>query len=307
MKLHSLNDSMTQTQKNRVNLDVALLRTFVAVAELGSVARASDFINRSQPATSLQLKRLEDVVGFSLFKKSGRNLRLSEGGDVLLGQARRILNMNDEIITSLNTLRLSGSIRFGISQDFAADWLTDILARISRVNPALLIEVRAERSPDLHDLLSHKQIDFALMLGVEESSNAQSLGIVPLTWIGTKDYTRQAEAAVPLVTSQPPCELRQMAINALETANIPWRLAFSSPSLSCQRSALEAGLGVSVRTHIGLSEQLTTLNETEGLPVLAKRNLHLLFHRANDDKEELAGALQDILTTMIREKMNTYS
>lgn len=305
MNPYQANDAVTFSDDIRTNLDIALLRTFVAIAELGSIARAAESVSRSQPAISLQIKRLEEKIGVRLFKKNGRGLRLSYAGEILHGKARHLLEMNDDILMSFNTLQLSGSVRLGISQDFAVDWLTDILARISGVNPAIMIEVRAEQSNDLNTLLASKKIDFALMLGTTETQNAISLARVPLTWIGVKNYPGKQSSVIPLIVSPPPCELRQMAIDSLEQARIPWRLAFSSPSLSCQRSALEAGLGVSIRTPIGLGENLTALGKEQSLPPLPKSNLHLLFIRANSEKEDLGSALQNILVTMIREKFET--
>lgn len=305
MTLQITSDELNFPGNIRVNLDIALLRTFVAIAELGSIARAAEAVSRSQPATSLQIKRLEDTIGVRLFKKHGRGLRLSEGGEILLGKARHMLAMNDDILMSFNTLQLSGSIRLGISQDFAVDWLTDILARIAGVNPSMMIEVRAEPSTDLTTLLALGKIDFALMLGTIETQNAISLAKVPLTWIGVENFSCRNTNTIPLITSPSPCELRQMAIDSLEKAKIPWRLAFSSPSLSCQRSALEAGLGVSIRTHIGMGKSLISLDGKLNLPPLSKSNLHLLFLRANNEKKRFGAALQDILATMIREKLET--
>jgi DNA-binding transcriptional LysR family regulator len=305
MTAYRPNDAITSLNEIKTNLDIALLRTFVAVAELGSIARASEAVNRSQPATSLQIKRLEERIGVRVFKKQGRGLRLSEGGEILLGKARRILTINDDILTSFNTLQLSGSIRLGISQDFNADWLTDILACIAGVNSAIMIEVRAEQSTNLRSLLANNQIDFAVMLGTTETENTINIATVPLTWIGAKNFSNKHTNVIPLITSPPPCELRQMAINSLEKANIPWRLAFSSPSLSCQRSALEAGLGISIRTSIGMGKKLTALGEEQDLPPLTKPNLQLLFMRASNVEEGLANTLQNLLVTMIREKLES--
>jgi len=288
--------------RTRINLDIALLRTFVAVIELGGVARAAQQVGRSQPAVSLQLKRLEDVFGAALFQKNGRGLVLTESGDVLLGYARRLLDLNDETVTAVTALPLSGSIRLGISQDFAEGWLTKVLARFARAHPSVIVEVKADRNAVLFELLARQQLDFALTFGEGHSGGAIELGRVPLVWIGSRDVPLQDGERIPLVMFEPPCEFRRVGIEALETAGVPWRLAFSSPSLTSQWSAVEAGLGISIRTPIGLRPSLMILEEREGLPSLPSINL-LLMHRPGGKQEAPVRKLQEILIATIREKL----
>ncbi|HKU94196.1 MAG TPA: LysR substrate-binding domain-containing protein [Vineibacter sp.] len=290
-------------EATRVNLDVALLRTFVAVVDLGGVARAAQRVGRSQPAVSLQLRRLEDVTGAPLFQKNGRGLALTDGGDVLLSYARRLLELNDETVTAVTTLRLAGSVRLGISQDFADGWLTKILARFGRAHPSIVIEVKADRNAVLLDALARQKLDFALTFGEKNTRGAIDLGRVPMVWIGTNERSWQSADRVPLVVFEPPCEFRRVAVQALEAKGVPWRLAFSSPSLSSQWSAVEAGLGVTMRTPIGLRSPLIVLGDQDGLPPLPSGTLRLLLHHAEGKQSAAARKLQEILITTIREKL----
>ncbi len=285
------------------NLDMALIRTFVAVVNHGGVARAAERVGRSQPAASLQLKRLEEVVGTPLFRKSGRGVCLTESGDVLLGYARRLLDLNDETVTAVTMLKLSGTVRLGIAQDFADGWLTKVLARFARAHPSIVMEVKADRNAALLEGLARRQLDFALTFGGEGTAGAITLGPVEAAWIGTRDRSWRAAGCLPLVAFEAPCEFRRMAVRALEEAGMPWRLAFSSPSLSSQWSAVEAGLGVSVRTTIGLRPPLTVLDEQDGLPPLPKAALHIVLHRSDEKQSVPARKLQEILMDTIREQM----
>jgi DNA-binding transcriptional LysR family regulator len=287
----------------KANIDIALLRTFVAVVDLGGVARAAERVGRSQPATSLQLKRLEDIAGAALFRKNGRGLSLTEAGDILLSYARRLLELNDETVTAVTTLRLSGSIRLGISQDFAEGWLTQVLARFARAHPSIVMEVKADRNAVLLGSLARQQLDFALAFGEQNSRGAIDLGRVPMVWIGPKDRSWRNVEPIPLVVFEPPCGFRRAALEALETAGVPWRLAFSSPSLSSQWSAVEAGLGVSVRTPIGLRPSLVALGDGDGLPPLPSTNLRLLMHRPEGKQEPPTRKLQEILIATVRERL----
>lgn len=290
-------------ERAAVNLDVALLRSFVAVVDLGGVARAAERVGRSQPAVSLQLKRLEETVGAPLFRKNGRGVSLTESGDVLLGYARRLLDLNDETVTAVTTLNLSGTVRLGIAQDFADGWLTRVLARFARAHPSIVMEVKADRNAALLDGLARRQLDFALTFGEEGAHGALDLGPVAASWIGTRGFAWRDGGCVPLVAFEAPCEFRRLAVRALEEAGIPWRLAFSSPSLSSQWSAVEAGLGVSVRTAIGLRPPLAVLGAENGLPALSDTGLRVVLHRSGEKQSPPARKLEEILVDTIREQM----
>lgn len=287
------------------NLDIALVRTFVAVVDLGGVARAADFVGRSQPAVSLQLKKLEQLVEAEFFRKSGRSLALTEAGDIFLGYARRLLEINDESIGATAGLKMSGAVRLGVSQDFADDWLTRILARFARSHPSVMIEVKSERSHALNQMLDDGQIDLALMFGHDVVPGSVDLGTVPIGWVGPARPLVEFDNDVPLVLFDPPCEFRRVALEALDAAAMPWRLAFTSPSLSSQWYAVEAGLGLSVRTPIGLRPGLRIVRHFAGLPPLPKIELHILLRRGANAEDRPARHLADLLQETVFDRLTT--
>jgi len=284
------------------NLDLALLRTFVAVVDKGGIARAADFIGRSQPATSLQLKRLEDTTGSPLLRKSGRGVTLTENGEILLGYARRLLELNDETVSALTQSRLSGPVRLGISQDFGEGWLTGVLARFARMFPSVTLEIKASRNGNLFDAISKRRLDLALMFG-EKKAGAIDLGTVPMVWIGPHAGVQSAAGKTPLVAFEPPCEFRRVAIEVLDNAKMPWRIAFSSSNLSSQWSAVEAGLGIALRTPIGIRSGLVILGEKSGLPTLPQSTLRVLLHSADGGLSAPALKLREIVNQTVRERL----
>jgi DNA-binding transcriptional LysR family regulator len=287
---------------SKLNLDTALLRTLTTVVELGSFMRAGERLGRSQPALSLQMKKLEETLGLSLFKKDGRKFALTEAGDTLLTYARRLLELNDEAVSAVHTMKVSGSIRLGIPEDLAEGWLTQVLARFSRAHPSVLIEVKADRNAVLTDLLARQRLDLALMFGESENSHALRVGRVPIVWVGAKQSIEASES-IPLIVFEPPCRFRQAAIEALDRAGLGWRLTFSSPSLSSQWAAVEAGLGISIRTPIGLPKTVCILRTESHLPNLD--TIDLLLYRANDQPDSHVQRLEDILIETIRERLES--
>ncbi|MBI2254570.1 MAG: LysR family transcriptional regulator [Proteobacteria bacterium] len=250
------------------NLDMDVLRSFVTGTELGSFAKAADRLGRSQSAISLQLKKLEDQVGEALLRKEGRGLALTAPGEILLSYARRLLELNDEAIAATRGVAVEGWVRLGLVQDFAESWLPRLLGRFARAHPQIKVDVRVERGVNLAEAVEKGELDLALCWGDYPSPRRQRIGEVPLRWIGTADFELRTNEPVPLLAFKQPCTFRSRAIEALDAAGMPWRIAFNSPSLAGLYAAVEAGLGVTPRTAEGIPARLKVLDGTSGLPAM---------------------------------------
>src|SRR5919112_1574799 len=140
-------------------LDVDQLRTFIAIAETGSFTKAADIVHKTQSAVSMQMKRLEERVGKTIFERDGRLSKLTEDGERLLDYARRIVRLNTECIASFNESELVGRVRLGLPDDYADRYLPEILARFSRSNPRAEVTVVCEPTPNLIERIQHGDLD----------------------------------------------------------------------------------------------------------------------------------------------------
>lgn len=276
------------------NLDMDVLRTLAVAMELGSFARAAERLGRTQSAISLQMRRLETQIGQTLFRKQGRGVALTEAGDVALGYARRILELNDDAVSALKGLAIAGTVRLGVHQDFAEAALPVVLARFARAHPAVRIEAQVERNSVLVDRLAHGRLDLALVFGASAPPlpglATLAAGERAMVWIAARGYVPAADAPLSLVMFEAPCVFRDAALAALERARVPWRLTLTSPSLAGLWAAADAGLGVTVRTRIGLPDRLVALEA--GLPALPRVALSL--HTAAEPSPAVT-RLRDIL------------
>jgi DNA-binding transcriptional LysR family regulator len=288
----------------RINLDMDVLRTFVTGFELGSFARAAERLGRSQSAVSTQLRKLEEQVGQPLVQKAGRGLALTPAGESMLGYAKRLLDLNDEAIDRLRGTELEGWARLGLVQDFAESWLPAVLKRFSRAYPRVRIEVQVGLGAQLVEKMLKGELDVALVWGgVGDAPHAQQVAAVPIHWIGQPDWPGLASLGgepLPFAAFVPPCTFRSAAVAALDGGGLPWRLVFTSPSLSGLWAAAEGGLGITARTAVGLPKTLRVLDPAEtGLPVLPCAPLTL--HQAEADLSPAVARLTDILLETIRE------
>jgi len=272
----------------RADLDIDILRTLATAQQLGGFNRAAQRVGRSQSAVSQQMRKLEEQLGKRLFRKEGRGLALTEAGDVLLSYARRILDLNDEAVAAVRGIAVAGSIRFGLQTDFTEDWLPKALARFKRAHPEINIEVNADRRAVLIDRLDKGQLDLALLFGASRRGDAERLAALPMVWIGPAKQRLKLQPGqpLPLALCSPPCFFREAAIAALNEAGIPWQIVFTSLSVHGIWAAVEAGLGITLRTAIGLPKRLTVAEPKSGLPRLPMVDLYL-----HDGGRELSPAV----------------
>ena len=283
---------------NFLNLDLDLVRTFVAVADMRSFTRAAERLGRTQSAVSLQMGRLEDRLGRRLLARDPRQVTLTAEGETFLPRARQILRLNDEIVGQLDGDDLEGEVRLGSPEDFATVHLPGILGEFTQAHPRVALSVTCDLTLNLMDRLREGALDLAL---VKREPLGPDLGVrvwrEPLVWVAADPGVLDRATAAPLVVAPSPCVYRKRAISALERLGRPWRIAYTSPSLAGQHAALRAGLGLTVLPLERAPPDLIRLDETHGLPALADAEIALM--RAPAAQPRAAEALRRFILSSL--------
>src|SRR5580698_4191714 len=253
---------------NMANLDLDTLRTLAVAADLGGYGQAAARLGRTPSAISLQMKRLQEDVGASLFRKEGRGVALTEAGEIVLRYGRRMLAMNDELLDTIRGASLAGNVRLGCSQDFAETVLPEVLSQFTKVYPLVQMEVRIEGNAALVEAIDKGQLDLALAVGQADRPTAEIIGELELVWIAGQDFSRRSGQPLPLVLLGPQCAFRKEAFQKLDQSKIPWRIAAVSPSLAGLWASAIGGLGITVRSSLGLPARLVWDREMFDLPTL---------------------------------------
>ena len=270
---------MINENRSILNLDLDLLRTFVAVADLNTFAAAAVAVCRTQSAVSQQMQRLEQLVGKELFARQGRNKLLTEQGIQLLGYARKILRFNDEACMSLMFGSLQGTLTVGASDETADTILPCLLNRIGSFYPHI----------DIVDRLKKGAIDLALTTRPTKGFDMLTLRASPTLWYCAADYVLPQGESVPLVLLDAPDPFREEIVAVLNAARVPWHLSHAATSMAGVKAAVKAGLGVTAQPVEMMSPEFRVPGRCDGLPVLP--DTHYMLNCDSQQASELTQAI----------------
>ncbi|WP_462177656.1 LysR family transcriptional regulator [Pseudoalteromonas gelatinilytica] len=257
------------------NISTDSLRTLVTVVEVGGFAKAGELLGLSQPAVSLQIKRLEDMLGHKLFKKQGQRQVLNQYGELLMPLAKQMLQQNDAILQQFTSENVTGKVRLGIPSEFAARILPSIIGDFVALYPDVSLEVRSRLSK--HLLSVSRQDQFDLVLALNEELELAKFPIFmqdQLVWVG--DLNLAQNDVVTLVTAPEGCIYRRRAIEALQSAGIKYRIAYSNADLTGLTAALKEGLGITVLAKSTVPNELNYQLQTKDLPELGQIGISLI-------------------------------
>ena len=278
------------------DLEIDLLRSFVAVASCRNFTQAAQVIGRSQSAVSLQIKRLEEVVGKHLFARTRQSVTITHTGEILLVYANRILAANDEALSHILRPEAEGLVRIGAPDDYATYLLPPILSAISRDHPLLRVEMTCENSSDLLPTLEAGELDIVIATHAPTSVAGQVARYEPLHWVASADYLDDPDQPLSLVLFPAGCVCRNIALDALKRIDRPWHVACSTRSIGLIETALSEGTSVSVMEASTVPAGLEIVDSQSGLPPLT--DVAIAVHRSNTPEPHIA-LVADILLSKL--------
>jgi DNA-binding transcriptional LysR family regulator len=278
-----------------VNIPTELLRTFVKVVDLGSFTRAGDAVGRTQSAVSLQVRRLEDLLGVELLVRGSHRVQLTDEGTALAEYARRMLALNDEAVSSLRHPKVVGSVRLGAPHEYTASLLPVILGKFAQAHPGVMLEVTCDLSKNLLARQGKGEFDLIIALHDEpDAGDGTRVLTEQLVWIASIDHARHEQRPLPLVIAPAPCIYRNRVLQTLNRQNMPWRISYTSSSYSGIIAAVRAGLGVTLLARSTVPDGVRVLGEREGFPAMGE--LDVCLHMIPASAGEAVRCLEDYIT-----------
>ncbi|MDR3506992.1 MAG: LysR family transcriptional regulator [Caulobacteraceae bacterium] len=276
------------------NLDITALRAFVTVADRGGMTTAANALHLTQGAVSQQIGRLEDQFGGALFTRDRRGIQLTAFGERLLGRARRLLSLNDEIWTSMTEVAMDGTVRLGAPYDLVGPILAPVLKTYAEARPRVEISLTCASSPDLLTAMARGDVDLVLVeepLGV---STGECLAVERLVWVGAKGGSAHLRDPLPISMVAETCAFRPAVIAALSERGRNWRTVFENGSIDATTATVRSDLAITPSLICTVAPDLDILCDA-GLPELPpfSINLHLPRHQVSAAVVELAHHIRE--------------
>ncbi|MFQ5784795.1 MAG: LysR substrate-binding domain-containing protein [Alphaproteobacteria bacterium] len=259
-------------------LNSDLLRTFLAVARRRNVTHAAATLHRTQSAVSVQIKRLEKRLGTRLFRREARGVSLTESGERLRQAAERIVRELDRTALEFARDPIGGIVSVGIPDDYGSDVLAGILGEFAAQHPSVDVSVRCEFGTEFPAAVERGALDLAVCALESSPAGARTLFEEPTVWACARSFRINRDQPVPLALFDRSCWWRDAAVEALRKAGRPYRIAYSSESMSGIRAALAAGLAVGVLSRSTIAPAMRVLGEHDEFPTLPRTRLSLLAH-----------------------------
>lgn len=279
------------------SLDTDLLRAFVTVAERGSITGASQLLALTQPAVSLQIRRLEDLLGAPLFHRKRRGVQLTAAGEAFMPHARQLLALHARAIESVRETEAGRELRIGTNDVYAARHLAPVLDAFREAHPDVRPAVFCDLSTALVHRFARGELDLCLSLRHDPSSGAEVLGREPLRWVASKQLELPPTEPVPLAVYPEYCVFRARALGALASAGRPYRVTYTSQGLAAIDLAIDRGWGVAVKAASTVEPRWRVLTEADGFPELGAVEVELRCS-TTDDSEALRD-LRELLTERV--------
>ncbi|MFU0503280.1 LysR substrate-binding domain-containing protein [Pseudaminobacter sp. NGMCC 1.201702] len=260
-------------------LDLDVLRTFVAIAETGSFTAAANAVFRTPSAVSMQIKKLEDILGRSVFSRDARSVTLTNDGEILLGYARRLLAINREAVSKFIIPDIVGVVRLGSPDDYGERILPHVLKRFAQTHPSIAVDVTIDQSKNLMRRMDDRTLDITLITNSYKAAvaGAETLLTEPIVWAGAKGGCAHLREPLPVSLWEEGCAWRAGALEALGREGRSYRIAYMSAHTAGQRAAILADLAVAPlpKSFLG-SCNLVELGAKDGMPEIGEYSLALV-------------------------------
>lgn len=272
------------------------LRTFLAIEDAGSVTGGAERIGRSQSATSLQIRQLEEVVGQPLFRRHGRGVSLTLLGEKLRPVARNVIQSLDTTLSELRGGGLKGKLRIGMPDDHSRSELANIISSFAALHPDVELEVHCALGAGFAAALKLGALDLAVHEVPEPGEDDIILRKDHLVWMCSRDYDVSNLEVLPIAVFDCDCWWRDLALSGLDEVGRRYQVAFTSESATGVRAAVQAGIAVGL---LSASEDAVGLCP---LPDIKRRYpTYLVLQKASGAK----GPICDAMSEAIRKAFTT--
>lgn len=286
-------------------LSLENLRTFVTIVELDGFTRAGEILGRSQPAVSLQIKKLEDQLGTRLFQKEGQRQIVNQAGKKLYEMAIPLLQQNDHIIQFFTQIPLSGQLRLGIPSEFATRLLPSIIGAFNNLYPDVTLEVTSSLSAHLRKKHINRAFDLMLTINTDadanlDTSSTENLLLDELVWVGKTGHTNLPDN-IPLVVAPEGCRYRERLLQVLTAHHLDSSIRYTISDITGITAAIREGLGITALARSTVPDELQILEDSL-LPSLG--NIAIRLDVNSNQNQEAVQKLEEFIRSRLTQQLS---
>ena len=272
------------------DLDTSLLRVFVTVADRGSMTAGAKMLNLTQGAVSQKVARLEAQAGGRLLTRERQGLKLTPEGERLLGKARRMLAVNDEIWSEMNGGALEGHVRLGLPVDLMGPLFAPILRRFIDAFPQVDLALRCGSSTDLQARLAEGSLDLAVLEQPYGEDSGELLMVDRLAWVGMRGGHAHLRSPLPISLVSDTCCFRPEILAGLKRSGRNFKTVFENAGLEATQAVVRTDMAISAWLAATVPPDLAILDAEADLPELPSYavSLHRSTASSNRATAELA-------------------
>ncbi|MBZ9811924.1 MULTISPECIES: LysR family transcriptional regulator [unclassified Mesorhizobium] len=277
----------------RPTLDSDLLRTFVAIVEAGNFTKAAEQAGRTQSAVSMQMKKLESVIGDSLFERGSRGVALTRRGGELIVNARRIVSLLDETAASMAAAPLGGPVRIGIPEEYGHAILSRALGAFSKRHTKVEVTVRYAHSGAQIAALAAGELDLCVVFEWQDPSGGEVLMHDPTVWVTSMLHNMHEERPVPIALYNRAGWCKDFAIKSLEQRGLGYRVAYTSDTTGGLKLAVTSGLAIAPISRSNIPGGCRELTSADGFGDIDSSNV--VMHRNPNASGEAIDGMQEAI------------
>lgn len=249
-------------------LESDLMRSFLAVADSGSVTAAAERLFRTQSAVSLQVKRLEENLGQPLFERQARGVALTPRGEQLVPYARRVVALLDEAAIALREKPLVGPVRVGIPDEYSDTILPRALAAFDERHEGVQVTVRCDHSEAQMRALDADELDLAIIYDWSYTEGGEVLCIDPTVWVTSIAHAQHLRRPLPVGVYFRSDWCKDFAEASLNRQGFEWRTAWQCDLAAGFRVAVTNGLAIAPLSRSTIPAGCRELTTEDGFPIV---------------------------------------
>ena len=283
---------MDFTETSAPLLELDLLRTLVAIADTGNFTAAANAVHRTPSAVSMQVKRVEEIIGRPVFKRDSRSVSATMEGELILEHGRRVLALNNSLVKQFVEPEIAGGVRLGVAESLAVRSMPNMLKNFGQTHCGVTVDVTIDQSAALRDQVREGELDVALIacsFNKKLDKDHELLYTEELVWAGARYGVAFEQDPLPISVWEEGCSWRAAAIKSLESTARDYRIAFTSAHSSGQRAAILADMAIAPIPISSCTDDIIPLGKEQGLPELEEYGLVLILGK-KPSKPVLAAA-----------------